>query len=148
MGELKMPKLSVLFVCHGNLNRSPRAEEVFKRIAGDMGLDTEVSSAGTNATMADMPKERLIDIWGVPKSTQLTREMAHSADIVYALDANVEETLVFKYTVPQGKIVCLHIKDRYLKSKGNLEELYALLEQKLEPIVSELLKSQNDLSTS
>ena len=38
---------SVLFVCLGNICRSPSAEAVFKKKAGDMGLNIEIDSAGT-----------------------------------------------------------------------------------------------------
>ncbi|RYG31760.1 low molecular weight phosphotyrosine protein phosphatase, partial [bacterium] len=37
----------VLFVCLGNICRSPLAEGIFRRIAAERGLDVEVDSAGT-----------------------------------------------------------------------------------------------------
>lgn len=40
-------KSSVLFVCLGNICRSPLAEAAFRREAGRIGLDVEVDSAGT-----------------------------------------------------------------------------------------------------
>lgn len=40
-------KASVLFVCLGNICRSPLAEAAFRREAGRLGLDAEVDSAGT-----------------------------------------------------------------------------------------------------
>ena len=38
---------SVLFVCLGNICRSPLAEAAFRRAAEDAGLDVEIDSAGT-----------------------------------------------------------------------------------------------------
>jgi protein-tyrosine phosphatase len=38
---------SVLFVCLGNICRSPSAEAVFTKKAADSGLDIEIDSAGT-----------------------------------------------------------------------------------------------------
>lgn len=38
----------VLFVCLGNICRSPAAEGIFKRIAHNRGLNVEVDSAGTS----------------------------------------------------------------------------------------------------
>jgi protein-tyrosine phosphatase len=38
---------SVIFVCLGNICRSPSAEAVFKKKADDRGLSVEVDSAGT-----------------------------------------------------------------------------------------------------
>lgn len=37
----------VLFVCLGNICRSPLAEGIFGRIAAERGLDVEIDSAGT-----------------------------------------------------------------------------------------------------
>jgi protein-tyrosine phosphatase len=40
-------KLAVLFVCLGNICRSPLAEAAFRREAEQAGLDVEIDSAGT-----------------------------------------------------------------------------------------------------
>lgn len=40
-------KISVLFVCLGNICRSPSAEAVFKHKVQELGLDIELDSAGT-----------------------------------------------------------------------------------------------------
>ena len=39
---------SVLFVCLGNICRSPTAEAVFKHKAAQAGLNIEIDSAGTH----------------------------------------------------------------------------------------------------
>ncbi len=39
--------IHVLFVCLGNICRSPAAEVVFRDMAGQVGLDVEADSAGT-----------------------------------------------------------------------------------------------------
>lgn len=41
------PKSSVLFVCLGNICRSPSAEAVFKHKAALLGVDIRIDSAGT-----------------------------------------------------------------------------------------------------
>ena len=38
----------VLFVCMGNICRSPAAESVMKRFAEEFGVDVDVDSAGTH----------------------------------------------------------------------------------------------------
>src|SRR3546814_19581946 len=40
-------KAAVLFVCLGNICRSPLAEAAFRREAASLGLDVEIDSAGT-----------------------------------------------------------------------------------------------------
>ena len=42
-----MAKPSVLFVCLGNICRSPLAEAAFRKAADEAGLDVDVDSAGT-----------------------------------------------------------------------------------------------------
>ena len=42
-----MPDIRVLFVCLGNICRSPVAEVMFRSRAAEAGLDVEVESAGT-----------------------------------------------------------------------------------------------------
>ena len=44
-----MSKISILFVCMGNICRSPTAEGVFRHRAGRAGLDLDIDSAGTHA---------------------------------------------------------------------------------------------------
>lgn len=45
------PRIGVLFVCMGNICRSPTAEGVFRKLVSDAGLDDKihVDSAGTHA---------------------------------------------------------------------------------------------------
>lgn len=42
-----MTKPSVLFVCLGNICRSPLAEAALRKAAGDAGLEIDIDSAGT-----------------------------------------------------------------------------------------------------
>lgn len=53
-------KMSVLFVCMGNICRSPTAEAVFRKKVEDAGLANRISvdSAGTHAYHADEPPDR------------------------------------------------------------------------------------------
>ena len=47
MSEKVEPPLAVLFVCLGNICRSPMAEGVFRKAALDAGLECRVDSVGT-----------------------------------------------------------------------------------------------------
>ena len=49
--------LSVLFVCLGNICRSPLAEAAFRREADRLGLDVEIDSAGTGDWHAGRPPD-------------------------------------------------------------------------------------------
>ena len=54
------PKVSVLFVCTGNICRSPTAEGVFRKVVSDAELDADilVDSAGTHAYHVNEPPDR------------------------------------------------------------------------------------------
>ncbi len=53
-------KVKVLFVCMGNICRSPTAEGVFRKYVQDQGLDSviEIDSAGTHAYHVGEPPDR------------------------------------------------------------------------------------------
>ncbi|MBT3070877.1 low molecular weight phosphotyrosine protein phosphatase [Rhodomicrobium sp. Az07] len=51
-------KTSVLFVCLGNICRSPLAEAAFRAEAKKLGLDVEVDSAGTGNWHVGEPPDR------------------------------------------------------------------------------------------
>jgi protein-tyrosine phosphatase len=48
---------AVLFVCLGNICRSPLAEAAFRKAAADAGLDVEIDSAGTGHWHAGKPPD-------------------------------------------------------------------------------------------
>jgi protein-tyrosine phosphatase len=52
-----MAKTAVLFVCLGNICRSPLAEAAFRAEAERLGLDVEVDSAGTGGWHAGQPPD-------------------------------------------------------------------------------------------
>jgi len=53
---------SVLFVCLGNICRSPTAEAVFRKRAAEAGLDIKIDSAGTGAWHAgETPDARAME---------------------------------------------------------------------------------------
>jgi low molecular weight protein-tyrosine phosphatase len=49
--------MRILFVCMGNICRSPTAEGVMRRLIADAGLDIEVDSAGTGGWHAGEPPD-------------------------------------------------------------------------------------------
>jgi low molecular weight protein-tyrosine phosphatase len=89
-------KTSVLFVCLGNICRSPLAEAAFRREARRLGLELEIDSAGTGDWHIGYPPDPRaaavatrngIDISQL-RARQVTADDFHCFDHIVALDAN------------------------------------------------------------
>jgi protein-tyrosine phosphatase len=89
-----MTKASVLFVCMGNICRSPLAEGAFRAEAERLGLDVTVDSAGTGGWhKGEAPDPRAIavarrngvDIGGL-KARQVKADDFRTFTHIYALD--------------------------------------------------------------
>ena len=87
-------KPAVLFVCLGNICRSPLAEAAFRAEVVQMGLDVEVDSASTGDWHLDKPPDRraqaVANRYGFDisfyRARQVTRhDFRHSSHII-ALD--------------------------------------------------------------
>lgn len=85
----------VLFVCLGNICRSPLAEAAFRAEAERLGLDAEVDSAGTGDWHIGHPPDRRaaavalrngVDIAHL-RARQVNSEDFHRFDHIVALDA-------------------------------------------------------------
>jgi protein-tyrosine phosphatase len=87
-------KLAVLFVCLGNICRSPLAEAAFRAAASRIGLDADVDSAGVGDWHVGQPPDRRalavahrngIDISSY-RARQVAREDFRRFDHIVALD--------------------------------------------------------------
>jgi protein-tyrosine phosphatase len=88
--------VAVLFVCMGNICRSPLAEAAFRAEAGRRGLDVTIDSAGTGGWHAGEPPDHRaravaarngVDISGL-RARQVIREDFDRFDHIVALDGD------------------------------------------------------------
>ena len=101
-----------LFVCYANVDRSPTAEAVCRKIVAENGLDIEASSAG----MSD------------EATRPVTKKIADLADRIFVMEAYMATEMVDGYGQNPAKIVCLDVLDLY---KRNDPSLAAMLEEKI-----------------
>lgn len=89
------PKMSVLFVCLGNICRSPLAEGIFRHLVEAAGLEErfEIESAGTGAwhvgERPDARAEMVANQHGVSllsRARQVTEDDLRTFDYVIAMD--------------------------------------------------------------
>jgi protein-tyrosine phosphatase len=93
--------MRILFVCMGNICRSPTAEGVMRRLLEDEGLDVEIDSAGTGGWHAGEPPDRRATIAAQRRgitlagaARQVTRADFRDFDLLIALDrGNLRELL-------------------------------------------------------
>ncbi|MEE4120622.1 MAG: low molecular weight protein-tyrosine-phosphatase [Paracoccaceae bacterium] len=89
-----MPAPRLLFVCLGNICRSPTAEAVTRALAEARGLSLSLDSAGTGDWhLGEPPDRRMRDAaaragydLGDLRARQVTADDFHSFDILYAMD--------------------------------------------------------------
>lgn len=104
----------VLFVCSGNVDRSPAAEAILR---GKDGL--EVKSAGT---------------WKDAK-TVVSKELIDWADMIFAMEEHHKEVLREIDPESEKKIIVLGVGDNYLR---NDPELVNVLKEKLSKYFGEI----------
>lgn len=146
--------MKILFLCHGNICRSPMAEFVMKDLAAKAGLTTlEIASAAlhTDAIGCDIHRgtRAVLTKEGVPFTSRdawlLTAEKAAGYDWLIGMDAyNVADLKRLVYPEDQGKIRRLlsfaglerDIADPWYT--GNFDETYADVVRGCEALIETL----------
>lgn len=145
---------SVLFVCLGNICRSPMAEGILRHLAEEKGLAIRVDSAGTGHWHVGEPPDRRaiqclkghgIDISGL-KARQVSAEDFYRFDLILAMDTSNLESLKRLYrggSIPQ---LFTHfcglsepeVPDPYYGNERDFEWVYQLLHRGVSKILPRL----------
>jgi len=152
-----MNKISVMFVCTGNICRSPMAEAVFRKMVLDKGLANHfiIASSGTGRWHIGEPphvgtrlilSENKIEVGG-KRAQQLKSQDFQDYDYIIAMDQeNVEDVqYYFKQTVrrlmefaPPG--YPLDVPDPYYEH--NFEEVYKLVNAGCKGLLTYILENE------
>lgn len=147
--------IRVLFVCSGNICRSPMAEGIFRRMLRERGLEAEfeVDSAGTGAwhvgEEADPRAKEVLQRHGADFphiARQLQRE-DDGYDYLFAMDKSHLEHLYRMFPQSRHKIRLLlgngEVPDPYYGGLEGFEEVYQMLEGALRDFLEGLGKGSS-----
>ena len=153
---------SFLFVCHGNIMRSPMAELMLKRALSEYHQEgVTVLSAGIHATPGTEahPQARVAAReFGLPldqhRSKLLTEEMVANADAVFAMDLQNLAELRTQFPQAHNKIFLLStyaegaqrgrpIADPYFGDQDQTSRCYAVLQTCVSNLVNSMWPPTN-----
>ena len=108
--------VKILFVCHGNICRSPMAEFVMKKICKDNNVNFEIASAATSTEEIGNPvhhgTKRVLSKHGIDcfgkTARQMTKNDYEYYDYIVAMDRfNLRNMIKFVGDDPQNKVSLL-----------------------------------------
>ena len=140
--------VSVLFVCMGNICRSPTAEGVFRRLLEEAGVSVDVDSAGTHAYHIGNPPDRRSQAAAAARGVDLSplrARQVHASDyerfdLILAMDSDNLEILqgaapagcrasvrLFLEYAPDARVT--DVPDPYYGGEAGFERVLDLVEE-------------------
>lgn len=143
-----------MFVCTGNICRSPTAEAVFRSLVGEAGLDPlfDIQSSGIQDYHIGMPPDpRTIDVaaahgieMGHLSASQITPQDLARYDYVFAMDKGHYQSLQ-SFQGAEGLSSILFfledqqsVPDPYYGPLKGFEEVFALIEERCRGLLTEI----------
>lgn len=146
----------VLFVCLGNICRSPLAEGVMRHLADQAGIALEVASAGTGGWhVGEAPDRRSHEVarrHGVSldgqRARKIEREDFSRFDLIVAMDAeNMADLEALRPKRSEARLARLRdwdplgggdVPDPYYGGEQGFEDVYAMVERSCGALLGEL----------
>jgi protein-tyrosine phosphatase len=163
--KVKEDMTNVLFVCLGNICRSPMAEGILRHKAHEYGLDIEVDSAGIgnwhagespDKRAAKTTQERGVDISG-QKARQITEEDFDRFDLILVADAQVYDGVVERALNREHRLKVDYIMnlshpnlnkpvpDPYYGGVEGFEKVYDMLEVACEALIKNVQEKKKNV---
>ncbi|MCP4521132.1 MAG: low molecular weight phosphotyrosine protein phosphatase [Cytophagales bacterium] len=127
-------KTKVLFVCLGNICRSPMGEGAFLNLINEKGItdEFEVDSAGTAAYhVGNLPDKRMREtayshgVLLTSRARQFQKEDFHTFDYILAMDeSNLKNINRLKPTNPKAKVFLMREFDELVEQDKNVPDPY------------------------
>lgn len=155
---------SVLFVCLGNICRSPLAQGIFEKqmLNAELGSHFDADSAGTSGWHAGEPPHRgsilVARKYGIAIEKQKSRPVhpkdGEIFDYIIAMDGANHESLITEFQFPASKVHLMRdfsltqskrkglaVPDPWGKNGSAFEEVYAILDDSVAGFIK-FLKQQ------
>lgn len=142
---------NVLFVCIGNICRSPMAEALFARaMPGRMVCSAGLSALvgeGADPVAVDLMRERGLDISG-HRAQQLASWMVREADLILTMDSAQKRYIEQTWLSARGKVRRLleaggcDIPDPYQHGRRAFRHALSLIEEGVEEVLADLILPQ------
>lgn len=151
----------VLFVCLGNICRSPLAQGVFEKRIREMGLEQEFSadSAGTSGWHEGEPphggSRKVAKANGIDISRQRSRPVSTSDnqqfDFLVAMDRSNYDSLTNEFGIDENKVVLMrsfeskqgseNVPDPWGRGEAAFQEVFDILDDCITGFIHYALKS-------
>jgi protein-tyrosine-phosphatase len=159
---------SIVFVCHGNILRSPMAEELLRKRLQIEGVDdVHIASAGVHASVGSPADDRgcvSAKDFGVSlyshRSRLLTADIVAEADAVVVMDRRNETTVIGRFPTAANKLVLLgsffprsarrsvFIADPYSGTLEDVKRCYRTIAIAIDEVVRRICNERRSASVS
>lgn len=142
---------NILFVCTGNICRSPMAEYILRTRVDDKKIN--VSSAGTHALVAYPADSAVLHVMqskgldlSLHRARQINESLIDNSDLILTMSSEQKKYLEKYYLNACGKVFRIgewsefDVMDPYKRPKVVFEQVYALLMQGIDDWYRKLWK--------